>query len=162
MEKAAKAEKATTEIKKMIDIFESNYPLPRIEFEIPSIGTVGNLFNYTWYHLHFASESENKENEKEAFKYHFNQSKIILSYLYKEGLITQEIKPIDQILKPEVLELHSKYTYEEQHGAFNKHTERETIRQLWVNVMQDYHKPQLKEHLIRLKQIINTKQNGAN
>lgn len=154
MEKAQKADKATSELKKMIDLFESNYPFPSIECEIPNIGKIRNLFNYTWYHLHFAIETELVPSENEAFKYHFNQSNIILSYLINEGLMSGEIAQIKQTVKREVLELHSLFTFENQHGRLDRHPQREEIGNLWQCVMKDYHTPQLQQHLTQLKKVI--------
>lgn len=154
MNNAQNANNATSELKKMIDLFEANYAFPSIECEIPYIGKVKNLFNYTWYHLHFAIETELVPSEYEAFKYHFNQANIILSYLVNEGLISGKITEIKQTINREVLELHSRYIFEDQHGRLEKHPQREQIGKLWQSVMKDYHTPQLQQHLTQLKQII--------
>jgi hypothetical protein len=151
---AESADNASKELKNMIDVFEANYPFPQIECEIPGIGLIDNLFNYTWYHLKFATDTEQEPEEQEAFKYHFNQCNIILSYLFNEGLTSQEIKPIPQTIRREVLELHSRYTYEDQHNRFDKHPKRERIGELWRGIEKDYHTPQLNSHLTELKQII--------
>lgn len=154
MDKADKAYKASNELKKMIDLFEANYPFPRIECEIPNIGKIENLFNYTWYHLHFAIETELKSDEQISFKYHFNQANIIISYMINNGLIKGEITQLKQVVNREVSELHSWYTFEAQHGRFNEHPQLEQIGKLWEAVMRDYRTPQLQEHLTKLKNIM--------
>ena len=154
MDNAQIANNATNELKKMIDLFEANYQFPSIPCEIPYIGEIRNLFNYTWYHLHFAIETELVQSENEAFKYHFNQANIILSYLINEGLISGEITQIKQTVKREVLELHCLFTFENQHGRLDRHPQREQIRNLWQRIMKDYHTPQLQQHLTQLKQIV--------